>query len=751
MPERSSTQRVDELLRKLTPREKAGQLIQYFYFANVDASAQDNGADMGDLAEQSAAVEAALARGEVGALLFVRSATEVNRLQRLAVEGNRHSIPALFGFDVIHGLRTILPVPIALAASWDPDVATRGQAVAAAEARAVGLHWTFAPMVDVTRDPRWGRIVEGAGEDPYLGAAMAVAQVRGFQGEDLGAPDRIIAGPKHFAGYGFTAGGRDYDEVELADATLHNVVFPPFRAAVEAGAGNIMTAYMDLNGIPAAGNRWLFTDVLRDAWGFEGFVVSDAMAVHNQRTQGFTPDLTEAGARALQAGCDLEMAIYDPAYGHLVEALEAGRIREEDLDRAVRRVLTAKADLGLFDEPYVDEAQAERVLADPAHREVAREAAERSFVLLRNENDLLPLDREKVQRLAVVGPLADSARDILGPWVFDHDLTETVTVAQGLTDFLGDAVDVRYAPGLAPTLRPTGSIFDVWGGNSPTMPEDFDDEAEFDRAVRTAADADVAVVVVGEWQNMVGEQAARSALDLPGRQLELLQAVVATDTPTVLLVMSGRPLDLQWAARNVPAVMQIWYPGTRGGEAVARTLFGQACPAGRLPFTWPRTAGQIPLTYSRHTTHDPDHRHERYWDLPSTPLFPFGFGLGYGTFEYGEVELSTSRLAAGGSVTAAVEITNTGSRSADEVVQLYVHQKWGTSSRPLRLLKGFQRVTVEPGQRRRVEFTVGPQELTYWNAQARDWVLDAAEYEVAIGPDSEAPFTATFVLGGQDG
>jgi beta-glucosidase len=449
-------------------------------------------------------------------------------------------------------------------------------------------------MVDIARDPRWGRMVEGAGEDPHLGAAVAAAQVRGFQGADIGQGDRVIAGPKHFAGYGAALGGRDYDEVNLSDAELWNTHLPPFEAAVEAGAGNVMTAYMDLNGVPASATRWLFTEVLRDAWGFQGFVVSDANAVRNLVTHGFAADLTDAGARAVAAGVDLEMAISDPAYAHLPEALQAGAVSEDVLDASVRRILETKLRLGLFGNPYVDEDGAHEVLADPEHRQVARVAAERSAVLLRNNGNLLPLDIERLTSVAVIGPLADSRRDTLGPWVFDFDLEETVTVVDGVRRKVGDRAQVDYAPGIRVVQRVFPSMFDMFGGNRPEDPEGFDEEAEFRRAVDIAGAADVAVVVVGEWQNMIGEAASRSSLDLPGRQLELLQAVVGTGTPTVLLVMHGRPLDLRWAAENVPAILDIWYPGTQGGVAVANLLFGQVSPAGKLPFTWPRTVRQVP-------------------------------------------------------------------------------------------------------------------------------------------------------------
>ncbi len=628
--------RVDALIAQLTVAEKAGQLTQYFYFNLPPAQDADTTLDV-DLSRQPAMVETALADSAVGSLLFVRDPAEANRLQRLTIEGNRLGIPALFGFDVIHGLRTILPVPIAMAASWDPATIERGQAVAAREARAVGIHWAFAPMVDIARDPRWGRIIEGAGEDPYLGSVVAAAQVRGFQGDGLGSPDRIIAGPKHLAGYGAALGGRDYDEVNLSDSELWNVYLPPFRAAVEAGAGNIMSAYMDLNGVPATGNRWLITDVLRETWGFDGFVVSDAHAVHDLRTHGFAADLTDAGARALRAGLDLEMALNDAAYAHLPEAIELGLVDEKALDAAVRRILTAKVRMGLLDDPYVDEDRAQEVLADPTHRDVARSAAQRSVVLLRNEGDLLPLTNPG--SIAVIGPLADSKRDTIGPWVFDFDLDETVTVLEGIRNRAGAGVEVGYAPGIRPAQRTFPSMFDMFGNNAPVDPTDFDDEAELERAVTVAGAADIAVVVLGEWQNMIGESASRSNLELPGGQLALLQAVVETGTPVVLLIMNGRPLDLRWAAENVPAILDIWYPGTLGGAAVADVLFGDVAPGGKLPFSWPRTVGQVPMIYSHTRSHAPDNQGRRYWDEASTPLFPFGHGLSYSRFEYSDLAL----------------------------------------------------------------------------------------------------------------
>ena len=733
--------RVEELLGQLTLTEKAGQLTQYFYFPT---GAGPNAGEADPAESPSAVVEAALARGEVSSLLFVTDPAEINRLQHLAVAGHRLGIPALFGFDVIHGLRTILPVPIAMAATWDPDTIEAGQAVAAREARAVGIHWAFAPMVDIARDPRWGRIIEGAGEDPYLGAAVAVAQVRGFQGPELGTPERIIAGPKHLAGYGAALGGRDYDEVNLSDSELWNVYLRPFAAAVAAGAGNIMSAYMDLNGVPATGNRWLLTEVLRETWGFDGFVVSDAQAVHDLRTHHFAAGLTDAGVRGLRAGLDLEMAVGDPAYAHLPEAVEQGLVSEAELDVSVRRVLAAKLRLGLFEQPYVDEQRAAEVLADPAHRETSRVAAERSAVLLHNENALLPLDAAALSSIAVLGPLADSPRDTIGPWVFDYDLDETVTVLAGLRAKIGESVEVGYAQGLRPAQRTFASMFDMFPGNSPVDPENFDDDAELQRAVELAAASDVAVLVLGEWQNMIGESASRSSLELPGRQQELLEAVVATGTPVVLLIMNGRPLDLRWAAEHVPAIMDIWYPGSQGGAAVANLLFGDVAPGGKLPFSWPRTVGQVPIIYSHTVSHDPDKQGRRYWDEHSTPLFPFGHGLSYAPIRYSDLELDGTTIGRGESLTVSVRVSNDGDRPAEEVVQLYLHQRYGTASRPVRELKGFRRISLAPGESRTVVFGLGIAELQYWNAAAKDWVVDASTFDVWVGGNAAADLGAEF-------
>ncbi|MGM7774680.1 glycoside hydrolase family 3 N-terminal domain-containing protein [Arthrobacter sp. KNU-44] len=737
----SVQKRVKRLLAAMTLEEKIAQLTQYFYFQLPPHAepALDFDAD-----EQPLMVEEAIRSGSVGSLLFVSRASEINRLQRMVIEGNRLGIPALFGFDVIHGLRTILPVPIALAASWDPVQVEAAQRVAAREARAVGINWTFAPMIDIARDPRWGRMIEGAGEDPFLGSAMAAAQVRGFQGQALDSADSVLSGPKHFVGYGAAVGGRDYDEVDLSESSLWNTYFPPFKAAVDAGAANIMTAYMTLNGIPAAGSPWLFDDVLRKTWGFEGFVVSDANVVKNLVTHGFAADAPDAAERALRAGVDMEMAITDPAYSHLADRAAAEPELVRLIDESVSRVLTAKALSGVLDAPFVDEDNARRVLADPEHRRVAQRAAERSAVLLRNEGELLPLDADSLTSVAVIGPLADSARDTIGPWVFDYDLDETVTILEGIRKRVGDTAAVHYAPGIPVVQRAHASMFDQFGRNRPSDADGFDPDAAFADAIASAQDADVAIVVIGEWQNMVGEAASRSSLELPGEQLKLLQAVVATGTPTVALVMNGRPLDLRWAADHVPAILDIWYPGTRGGDAAAALLFGDVSPGGKLPFSWPRSVGQVPMTYSHTRSHEPQNQWRRYWDETNTPLFPFGFGLTYGPVEYSEIELDRTSVGLDETVTATIRITNQGARPVEEVVQLYLHQQYGAAARPVRELKGFHRVSLEVGETQEITFALDAESRTYWSSATRGWVRDVSRFDVWIGGSSSAETHAAF-------
>jgi beta-glucosidase len=740
-------ERTDALLAAMTLEEKAGQLSQYFH--------------MPGWTPQNAFVEAEVRAGRAGSMLFISDPRETNRVQRIAVEESRLGIPLLFGFDVIHGLRTIFPVPLGLAASWDPDLYEQVQATAAREARAVGIHWTFAPMVDIARDPRWGRIVEGAGEDPYLGAQMAAAQVRGFQGAALGDPEHVVAGPKHFVGYGAALGGRDYDEVNLSESELRNVYLPPFAAAVAAGAGNIMTSYVGINGVPGAADHRMLTEVLRGELGFEGFFVSDAGSVLDLTTHELARDDRDAAARALRAGLDMEMALGMDfaaaggptprlaAFATLLESISAGEVEERLIDAAVRRILLVKLRLGLFEQPYVDEAQAGITLADPAHRDLARIAAERSAVLLRNQGGVLPLDRSAVRSVAVIGPLADDRRATLGPWVFAHDLDATVTVLDGMRRVAGEDVQVAYAPGVAVPTRQFPSPFAAFeqlaGGQVPPSAP-FDEEAEFARAVALARASAVAVLVLGEAADMNGEAASRATLDLPGRQLELLEAVAATGTPVVLVVLSGRPLDLRRAAEQSAAILAAWHPGTEGGLAVARLLFGDVAPGGKLPLSWPRSVGQVPVIYAHLRSHQPQTSSVRYWEEESTPLYPFGFGLTYGAVEYHNLTLNAPLIGLGDEVEATVELRNTSSRAVEEVAQLYLHQRHGRAARPVRELKAFQRVTLEPGETRTLRFAIPAAARRYWSSADATYVLDESHFDVWVGGASTAALHAEFVV-----
>jgi beta-glucosidase len=728
--ERDVEERAGALLAQMTLDEKIGQLNQQFY----------------GLLPDPVAPEERVRKGEVGSFLFVSDPAVVNRLQRIAVEESRLRVPLLMGFDVIHGFRTIFPVPLAMASSWDPTLVEQAQTVAAREARAAGIHWTFAPMVDIARDARWGRIVEGAGEDPFLGAAMAAAQVRGFQGTGIGAAERVIACVKHFAGYGAADGGRDYDSASVPEESLRNVYLVPFHAALKAGVGSFMTAYMDLNDVPATGNRFLLQQVLRREWGFRGFVVSDAMAVQDLVTHGFARDAPDAAHRALSAGVNMDMG--SRTYlTHLRKLVDEGRVPASVVDEAVRPLLAAKIRLGLLENPYVDEARARQVLSDAAHRRLARLAAQRSAVLLRNEGPLLPLDAARLSSVAVIGPLADSQKDILGSWSFAGDAKEAVTVLQGIRQRLEPKARVAYSQGVE-IKRRFPSIFDVFMPPPPSVPlTDAQAQALFDAAVDEARRSELTVLVLGELAGMSGEDASRASLDLPGKQQQLLEAVVATGKPVVLVLVNGRPLNLSWAASHVPAILEAWYPGAEGGNAVADLLFGDANPGGRLPVTWPRSEGQLPIHYAHTLTHLPEGSRgfaSRYWDLESSPLFPFGYGLSYTTFAFSKLRLASSEVGLGRTLEASVEVQNTGRRAGDAVVQLYVHQRAGSASRPVRELKGFQRIGLASGETRTVGFSLGQEELSFWSAQERKWVQEPEEFDLWIGEDSTATLHAAF-------
>lgn len=730
LDEKAVRKRVDALLKQMTLEEKIGQLSQLF-----------------DFPESKAMIDEAVVKYGIGSVLFVTDPTEINRLQHLAVEKTRLHIPLIFGFDVIHGFRTIFPVPIAMAASWDPAAATKAQAVAAQEARSVGIDWGFAPMVDIARDPRWGRIVEGAGEDPYLGAAMAAAQVRGFQGDYIGVTEHILACVKHFAGYGAAEGGRDYDASYIPESQMYNIYLPPFQAAVNAGVGTVMSAYMDLNDVPATGNRWLLHDVLREQWHFTGFVVSDANAVKSLKAHHYAKDLSDAALLAFKAGVNMEMAIDFSAYQKNLAALvKDGQITEQQIEDADRPILETKIRLGLFEHPYNDEIRAQQILAMPEHREAARVAAQRTAVLLRNEGNLLPLHKSGYANIAVIGPLADSQQDTLGPWVFQYDLKETVTVLSGLRNKLGTQTNLNYAPGVQ-ISRKFPSFFDKILHLKPEEPWSSDKaKQEMSKAGDLANSSDLTILVLGEAQNMIGEAASRESLDLPGQQEQLLEAVVAMGKPVVLVLMNGRPLNIKWATEHVPAILEAWYPGTQGGNAIADLLLGDAVPGGKLPITWPRDVGQIPINYGHSTTQAPENQGKRYWDEESTPLYPFGYGLSYSTFQYSDLKLSHTQLKPGETVDVSVDLENTGGTAADEVAQLYIHQQSGSASRPVRELKGFQRITLQPHAKTTVHMSLGRDELIYWSTANKSWVTEPATFDVWVGGNSNASLHANFVV-----
>jgi beta-glucosidase len=721
--------RVNALLDRMTLEEKIGQLSQLFLFG------------------PSKQVDDALAKGQLGSLLFVTDPARINSLQRIAVEKSRLHIPLIFGFDVIHGFRTIFPVPIAMAASWDPSMVSAAQAIAAKEASSVGINWTFAPMVDIARDPRWGRIVEGAGEDPWLGSAMAAAQVRGFQGEYIGSPDHVLACMKHFAGYGAAEGGRDYDASNISETLLWNVYLRPFHAAVEAGVGSAMSAYMDLNDVPATGNRWLLHDVLRGDWRFQGFVVSDANAVKSLVVHGFAKDLPDAAVLALDAGVDMEMAIGTTAYSqNLAAAISSGKVTVQQIEEADRAVLGMKVRLGLFEHPYVDEARAARALATPEHRTAARVAAERSAVLLRNEGRLLPLGKTAYAKIAVVGPLADSQVDTLGSWAFNEDLTETVTVLAGLRNKAGSQAQLTFAPGVE-ISRKFPSPFAQLSRSKPPAPWTLEQaKAELRKAADLAGSSDLTILVLGETQDMSGEAASRESLTLPGNEEQLLEAVAATGKPVVLVLLNGRPLDIRWAAQHIPAILEAWYPGTQGGNAIANLLFGDAVPGGKLPVTWPRDSGQVPIYYAHNTTQGPESQGKRYWDEESTPLYPFGYGLSYTTFTFSNLHVSQPQFRIGQTAEVTADVENTGPSTADEVPQIYIHQQYGSTSRPVRELKGFERITLAAHEKKTVHFSLGSKELSYWSAAKKAWVEEPARFDVWVGADSQATLHGSFTI-----
>lgn len=689
----ANAQNLDSLLARMTLEEKLGQL-------NLLSAAGQNG--------QASAQQIALARaGKLGGLFNVVGAENTAAVQRVAVTESRLKIPLLFGLDVIHGFRTIFPIPLAEAGSFDPEAAQATARAAGLEAAAAGINWTYAPMVDIARDPRWGRIAEGAGEDTYLGSVMAAARVRGFQ-------ENIFATAKHFAGYGAAEAGREYAATEISQRTMREVYLPPFKAAVDAGVETIMSAFNEIAGVPASGNAWLTDTVLRREWRFKGFVVSDWTSIAELIPHGVAGGPSEAGRRALTAGVDMDMqsSIYVDSLAALVRA---NRIPMAVVDSAVMRILRAKARMGLFRDPY--RARTAPPMAQT--RTLARRVSTESIVLLKNDRNTLPLEKNTSGGgIAVIGPLADNKPEPLGPWHTMGQPDDVVTVLQGIKAKVPAATQVTYAPGAGIEDTSTGG---------------------FAAAVAAAKQAKVAILVLGERGDMSGEAASRSILDLPGVQQRLLEAVTATGTPVVLVLMNGRPLTFEWAVANVPAIVESWFLGVEAGNAIADVLFGDVNPSGRLPVTFPRSLGQVPIYYNERNTGRPvdvnNKYTSKYLDVPNTPRYPFGYGLSYTTFAYRDLRVTNPRIRGTDTLAVSVTLANTGSREGTEVVQLYVRDEVGSVARPVRELKAFQRVTLKPGESRVVNLRVAAQDLAFYGLDMKR-VVEPGAFRVFVGPNS---------------
>jgi beta-glucosidase len=724
--------RVDALLKQMTLEEKVGQLVQFSSGAPTGPSAGN--ADYPNM----------IARGEIGSLFNLDSARAANQYQRIAMEKSRLHIPLLFGLDVIHGYRTTFPVPLALASTWDPSIVETYARIAAQEASAAGVRWVFSPMVDIARDPRWGRIVESAGEDPYLGSVMARGYVRGYQGKSLGDKESVAACVKHFVGYGAAEGGRDYNTTEISEHTLREIYFPPFAAAIREGSVSLMSSFNTLNGVPATANPFTLTQILRKEWGFPGLVVSDWTSVGELVDHGIARDKGVAAEKAMNAGVDMDM-VSDSYHGHLADLVKHGKVSQGRLDAAVRDVLRVKFALGLFEEPFTDESREIQGPLPKERVEAARMAAERSFVLLKNSagdsRPVLPLSKES-GRIALIGPLADDAKNMLGSWAGRGRPEDVVTLKAALEQRIGGE-QIRYAKG---------------GGLQIAS------DADIENAVETAQQADVVLLALGEdASEQTGEAASRSYLTLPGRQEELLEKVSATGKPVVLLLFSGRPLTLPWAFEHVPAVLAAWFPGVQAGPALVRALFGDVAPSGKLVVSWPRTIGQIPTYYNAlntgrpaadfDLTHPPRNSLEkyisRYVDEQNSPQFPFGFGLTYSSFEYSPTHADAAKLEASALnvnlqqatqgknsfVTASATVKNTGSRAADEVVQIYIRLTGTSMEEPVRKLVGFQRVSLAAGESRTVSFPLGAEAFSLWDIR-NNLRVEPSRMKVWISPDS---------------
>jgi beta-glucosidase len=723
----SVEQRIDSLIAQMTLIEKIGQMSQ------VNAGDGDPVQDLGD----------AIRQGRIGSILNQVNRDTVNELQRVAVEESRLGIPLLVGRDVIHGFQTVMPIPIGQAATWNPDLVRDGARLAATEAASAGINWTFAPMIDITRDPRWGRIAESPGEDPYLASAMAVAMVQGLQGDDLTAPGTIAACAKHFAGYGESESGRDYATTNIPENELRNVHLRPFKAAVDAGVVTLMASFSDLNGVPASGNEFLMRKVLRDEWGFEGFVVSDWNSIPQLATHGLTSGDRESALEAVKAGVDMEMASHT-YIEYLPELIRDGLVSEDVIDEAVANILRVKFELGLFKHPFVEDDRLPDVDRE-AGLAIARRAALQSAVLLKNDDATLPLAKDNVDSVAVIGPLADTPYEQLGTWIFDGDPQLSVTPLQGIRGLVGNDVDVRFVQAL-----------EISRSRSTEG---------FDEAVDVAASSDAVVLILGEESILSGEAHSRADISLPGAQAELVHRIRETGRPVIAVIMAGRPLTLTNIIDSVDAILFAWHPGTMGGEAIADLLFGVESPSGKLPVTFPRMVGQIPIYYSQKNTGKPPTPETAvllddipvratqtslgntayHLDAGYTPLFAFGYGLSYAEFGYSNLKLSESELAIGDTLAVSAEVTNRGNMAAEEVVQLYIRDLVGNVTRPVKELKGFKRVRIDPGETITVRFELQTDNLAFYGRDNR-LVTEPGDFHVWIGGSSETELRGEFTV-----
>ena len=733
LKEQRITEKVDSLLSRMTLEEKVGQMNQYNGFWDVTGPAPEEG---------NAEIKYEhLQKGYIGSMLNVRGAAEVRKVQKIAVEESRLGIPLIIGFDVIHGYKTLSPIPLAESASWDLEALEKSARVAATEASAVGINWTFAPMVDISRDPRWGRVMEGAGEDPFLGSKIATARVRGFQGDDLSANNTIAACAKHFAAYGFSEAGREYNTVDIGTSTLYNMVFPPFRAAIDADVKTFMNSFNELNGVPATANTYLQRDILKKKWDFNGFMVSDWASIAELIPWGHAKDKREAAILAANAGSDMDMEGY-VYINELVNLVNEGVVKASIIDDAVRRILRVKFELGLFDDPYkyCNIENEKNTIEHPSHREAVLEMAKKSIVLLKNENQLLPL-KKKGQKIALIGALAADKNSPLGSWRIASDDNTATSVLEGMQQYTGNTL--TYKKGTDVSVGQTAFTKHVTINTT--------DRSEFKEAIRTAKTSDVVVMVLGEHGFQSGEGRSRTEIGLPGLQQELLEEVYKVNKNIVLVLNNGRPLAIEWATEHIPTIVEAWQLGTETGNAVAQVLYGDYNPSGKLPMTFPRNIGQIPIYYNYKNTGRPtDKENNVFWshylDVENTPLYPFGHGLSYTSFEYKNFNIKEKEVTLNDTVRVSVDVTNTGAYDGKEVVQLYIRDMVGSITRPVRELKGFEIADLKVGETKTILFKLDKNTLGYYDNNG-DFIYEPGDFKVFVGGSSvtklEKEFTVT--------